>query len=137
METSAKRNLTIAELRKLVHEGDASDPLVFLEALVGGQDVRKANEALRLAVEINDLTGGEPSPEDWAELLECLYNSTPWQPVGLSDSLAAAKTLAEYLHPKRKQIDMTGLDGTVQGAQPAPLTAEEVDMFLERFNEHF
>jgi len=138
MTTTNPQRLTIDELRKLVASGEASDPLVFLEALINGQDLRKSNAALVLAIEIQQLTGGEPSPEDWAEMMECLSANCPWQPVSLSDSIVAAKTLSEYLHPKRKQIDMTGVNAGADGiGKVPPLTEEEVMLFREKFDEYF
>jgi hypothetical protein len=115
----SKTPLKIEELRELIHKGEAADPLIFLESVMNG-----------------GFTNGELSPEDWNEIMDYTINHAKYKPVALSESHSAAKTLAEYLHPKRKQIEK--IDPSLAGdGSHVPLTEEEIELFKEKFNDEF
>ena len=67
------------------------------------------------------------------DLVRAFYK---YSPVSLSESVAASKTLAEYLHAKRKQVEITNGDGNSNGSN-TPLTEEEIILFREKFNDDF
>ena len=128
--------LNIDQLRDLIQKGEAKDPLVFLEAVMNGQDPREQSGIYKLILEIDSFTGGELEPSDWNELVDYAINHAKYKPVTLGESTGAARTLAEYLHAKRKQIEK--LDGNSGGnASSTPLTEEEIELFKEKFNDDF
>lgn len=132
METN---NLTIDQLRERIYKGEAKDPLVYLEAVMVGQDPTELSAIYDLVVELDEFSDGEPSRSDWAEVLEMVTAKYKYRTTPASASLSAAKSLAEYLHPKRKQIDISETGGMVSAT--APLTTEEILLFKETFNDEF
>ena len=128
--------LKIEELRELIHTGTAKDPLVFLESVMNGQDPRTFSGVYKLIMEINDFTNGNLEKADWDELVDYAINHAKYHSVSLSESTSAAKTIAEYLHAKRKQIEK--YDGSAAGDGSAePLSEEEIELFKEKFNDEF
>jgi hypothetical protein len=131
-----KQPLHIEKLRDLIRKGDIVDPLVFLESVMTGQDPRKYSSIYNLVMEIDSFSGGDLSKGDWAEIVEHVTNHCRYKQVSLGESINASKTLAEYLHPKRKQVELTdGSDNS--GGSNSPLTEEEIELFKEKFNEDF
>jgi hypothetical protein len=131
-----KHKISIKEMRKLISAGEGGDPLVFLESVMSGQDIRKTSELFDLVEDIQQLTEGQPDKEDWSELYQFVNNNVKFKSPTISESLAAAKTLSEYLYPKRKQIDITGGTGAGNG-DTEPLSIEEIELFKEKWNEEF
>lgn len=130
------KSLSIEQLRDLINKGEANDPLVFLESIMSGQDPRRINKLFELVNEIHAFSDGEPTPADWLEVLDYINTHIKYQIVSMSESIGAAKTLSEYLHPKRKQIDI-GESGNGGDGSAAPLTEEEIELFKEKFNDEF
>ena len=131
------KKLSISQLRGLIKTGEVTDPLLFLESIMTGQDPRRLSSIYELILEIQDFTNGDIGPSEWAEIVDLVQDRYMYKAVSLGESTTAAKTLAEYLHPKRKQIDIgdgTGADGH---ASSHPLTEEEIDLFKEKFNDEF
>ena len=129
--------LTISQLRDLINEGEIQDPIVFLESIMSGQDPRELSSIYSLIEDIDDLTDGDISKEDWAEIQDHVYSRYKYQSVPLAQSINASRTLAEYLHPKRKQVEIKGALDTGGSLTSTDLTPEEVDMFKERFNHEY
>ena len=129
--------ITVDQFRQLIHDGELQDPLIFLESIMGGQDPRTFSKIYELIMEINDFSkDGAPDEADWEELLHYAQTHCKFKSVTLTESTSAAKTLAEYLHPRRKQVDITGT--TTSGTlEHTPLTEEEIVLFRERFNDEF
>ena len=128
--------LTTQQYRKRINEGDITDPLLFLEAIQSGQDPRAISRLYKLIETINDFTGGKPDPEDWEEVVDLVTTEFKYKGVSVGDSIGAAKTIAEYLHPKRKQVERVGADGGgVTGARD--LTIEEIKNVEQVFNDEF
>jgi len=129
--------LTVEDLRGLINKGQAKDPLVFLESVMNGSDPRQISRLYKLVTDIHDFSNGDPDSSDWAELIDIVLADYKYRPVGLGESITAAKTVAEYLYAKRKQIDTNG--GNNSGSDPGsnPLTEEEVELFKEKFNEWY
>jgi len=129
--------LSIKDLRDLINKGEAKDPLVFLESIMNGQDPRRLSSIYELVNEIDSFSNGELSKSDWAEIVDHVCDRFKYHTVPLGDSLAASKTLAEYLHAKRKQVEITGSqEGTIDPSNN-PLTEEEIELFREKFNDEF
>ena len=132
----SKRPITVEELRSLIHSGEAKDPLVFLEAVMNGQDPRRLSDIYKLVLEVQDFSDGEPSSADWAEIVDMVISRYKYYTVSMGESTNAAKTLAEYLHAKRKNVEMSG--GASSGSvDNNPLTEEEILLFKETFNDEF
>lgn len=132
------RPIDIEELRDLIHEGKVADPLIFLESIMNGQDPRTQSQLYDLIIEIDDFTGGDITHGDWAEIVDMVSARYKYKNVSLGESVGASKTLAEYMHSKRKQIEIK--DGsTGSAADPAnhPLTEDEIAVFKEKFNDEF
>ncbi len=131
------KSLSIKDLRDLIHEGEAKDPLVFLEAVMNGQDPRRLSSIYELIMEIDAFTNGELSKGDWNEIVDHVMNRFKYHTVTLSESITASKTLAEYLHAKRKQVEVNGGNSGSASVQDNPLNEEEIELFKEKFNDDF
>ena len=129
--------LTILQLRDLINKGEISDPIVFLESIMGGQDPRRMSSIYELIMEIDAFSNGDLSSGDWSEIVDHVSDRYKYYSVPLSDSIAASKTLAEYLHPKRKQIEINGNSDSNSLVKSSPLTEEEIELFKEKFNDDF
>jgi hypothetical protein len=129
--------LTVKDLRELIHEGEAKDPLVFLEAVMNGQDPRRLSSIYELVMEIDSFSDGDISKGDWYEIVDLVMNNFKYHTVTLSESITASKTLAEYLHAKRKQVEVNGAGSGPVSAADNPLTEEEIELFKEKFNDDF
>lgn len=129
--------LSIEDLRDLINKGEAKDPLIFLESVMNGQDPRRLSSIYELIEEIDSFTNGELSKSDWSEIVDHVRSRYKYHTVSLGDSLAASKTLAEYLHAKRKQVEVNGGQGGTADPTNHPLTSEEVELFKEKFNDDF
>lgn len=132
----SSKQLKIEELRDLINKGECKDPLVFLESVMNGQDPREYSELYELVCEIDDFCGGEPTKSEWNEVVDFVMSRYKYRPVSLSESTSAAKTIAEYLHAKRKNIETSEVNGADGGASK-PLTEEEIELFKEKFNDEF
>lgn len=131
-----KANISIEELRSRIQSGECSDPIVFLESISRGEDPRKTSLIYDLVNDINDFSDGFPCKSDWEELTKLVNRHYKYEKVSVGDSLSAAKTLAEYLHAKKKQIDINQSDKSVDSSSQ-PLTEEEIILFKETFNDEF
>lgn len=136
VDNMSKSPLNIEELRHLINEGKAKDPLVFLEAVMNGQDPRKLSGIYDLIMEIDSFTGGDIGKSEWNEILDHVTSRYKYHTVPLSESMSAAKTVAEYLHAKRKQIETVDTNNTAN-PNANPLTEDEIDLFKEKFNDEF
>lgn len=126
--------LSIEQLRDLIHKGEAKDPLVFLESVMNGQDPRKQSDLYTLAIDIDEFSDGVPDADDWALIYDMIRMHFKYQSVSLSESTSAAKTISEYLHAKRKQIE-TKESGAM--AEVQPLKKAEIKAFLKIYEGEF
>ena len=128
------KHLSIDEFRDMINRGETSDPLVFLDSLMNGQDPRGLSKVYELALNIEEFSDGEPSDFEWEELFSEIKKACKYSIVSLSESSAAAKTVAEYVHAKRKSIE--NIDGNAI-APVSTLTKAEIRAFLKAFNDEF
>lgn len=133
----SKNQLSIEDLRELINNGEAKDPLVFLEAVMNGQDPRKFSGIYELILEVDAFSDGDIARSDWNEIVDYAINHAKYKEVSLSESTSAAKTIAEYLHAKRKNIEMSSPGDDGYNVANNPLSEEEIELFKERFNEEF
>lgn len=129
--------ISISELRDLINKGEAKDPLIFLESIMNGQDPRRLSSIYELVMEIDNFTGGDISKSDWNEIVDHVTSRYKYHTVSMRESLTASKTLAEYLHAKRKQIEVSSLANDNGDGSNQPLTEEEIELFKEKFNDNF
>lgn len=130
--------ITIEELRGFIEAGESPDPLLFLEAIMNGQDPRNISEVYDLVCEIDDWGNDEISYSDWCEVVECIRKNYKYHKVSISESHSAAVSLASYLHPKQKQVELSG--GVSAGhikISDYPLLDEDIERFKEIFNDEF
>lgn len=119
-----------------IEAGRAFDPLIFLQAIMTGKDPRHISHIYTLITDIDDFCDGVPDREDWEEIVAAVKSEYKFSPVSLSESIGASKSMAEYLHPKRRQTDLAVSDSTTS-IQNSPLTEEEIALFKEKFNADF
>ena len=129
----AEDRVSIDELRGRIHDGECSDPIVLLESLVAGVDPRRTSELYDLIEEISDF--GFPDDSDWQSILNLVRGKFKYDSVSISESHSAAKTLAEYLHSKRKQIDIN--TNNSEEASVPELTELEIETFKQVWNDEF
>lgn len=127
--------LSIEQLRELIHDGEASDPLIFLESVMNGQDPRRLSDIYKLALDIEEFSDGVPSPDEWFELFEQIRLACKYKTVSLAESTSAAKTVAEYLHAKRKSLEIA--DGNKDQAEVPDLTKDQIIRFLTIYEREF
>lgn len=128
--------LTIEELRSRINKGEIKDPIVFLESVMNGNDIRVLSDIYKLITDIDEFTGGDITRSDWDEILEHTTKGAKYKLVGINESIGAAKTLAEYLYPKRKQVEITNKNNKIN-SKLKPLTEKEIKLFRTKFNENF
>lgn len=134
--TMKHKSLKIEEFRELISKGEASDPLVFLESIMNGQDPRRGiGNVYKFAIDCQELHEGPPDQEDWTTLLELIRTYCKYQIVKLDQSQNAAKTLAEYLHPKRKHVETSDSNGESKNVNE--LTQKEIKTFLKIYEKEF
>ena len=104
---------------------------------MNGQDPRRLSSIYELICEIDSFTNGELSKSDWAEIVDHVTSRYKYHTVSLGDSLAASKTLAEYLHAKRKQVELNTSDSNSENNHLTPLSKEEVETMVEWFDEDY
>lgn len=125
------------EYRELIDKGEFNDPLVFLDALISGRDPRQLSKIYELVTEIEEFSGGDPpSKEDWCEIVDLVKSVYKYKEVPLAASQKAASDAAQYLHPKRKQVEVLG-DDTKFDLESNPLTEDEIKLFKEKFNANY
>ena len=135
MGHSTDQPISIQDLRDLIQSGEIVDPLVFLQSIMSGHDPRKLSAIYALIIEIDN--PGGVSKYDWERVVDMVKDDYRYASVNINQSMTAGKTLAEYLHPKRKQIELR--DSNLNGRSPIDvnLSDDEIDRFKERFNNEF
>lgn len=112
-----------------------SEPLNFLASIMAGKDPRAISRVWELVQAIEEENFGDvPTDDQWEELISIVEKDYEPAPVDLITSQKAATTLAEYRHPKRKSIELSGEHGKVEVPE---LTNSEFDLFEEWFNDQF
>lgn len=116
------------------------EPHLFLCEIIAGVDPRGARGALHAAVvralDTEDARG-LPEADAWAVVRDIVLGNPCYQGewVSLADSIAAARELMQYLHPKLKSSEVTAkITGTLGHVA---LTPSEIDEFNRRFLHDF
>ena len=130
-----KKPIDVEQYKELISKGKLVDPLIFLESLVNGTDLRNTSQVYDLVIEIDEMTDGEPTPDDWEEVVNMVRWNYKQEKVKIAVSQRAAEKLAEYIHPKVKPDEAN--NGTGVATRLEPLTEDDIDIFKEKFNEEF
>ena len=131
----AKSELLHEDVQKLLDEGKLEGPLRMFAQVMLGQDPRHIDVLAERILEINEF--GYPDEDDWEQLVAFAETRYKHRSVDIKTSMDAAKSLAEYLHPKRKALELTGNIDAGVSAKISPLTEEEVEIFKEKFDGSF
>lgn len=128
------------EVTKRLDEMGVSEPHLFLCEIMAGHDPRGAIGKLYQLIEEASKSEDEfglPDPMFWVSIKELILEDPVLKcdPISLGKSADAAKELLEYMHPKKKRLEVTGdMEHLVK---VVPLTKEEIDSFEKRFNDDF
>ncbi len=111
------------------------DPMILLVGLANGKDLTATSLLYQWMENHIQANGDEPPDEfDWFELQELIKENMKFTIVDESTKLNAQKTIAEYLHNKKKSVEVT--DKTQQ-ASITDLTRREVRRFNRVFNKEY
>ena len=111
------------------------DPMILLVGLANGKDLTTTSLLYQWMENHIQANGDEPPDEfDWFELQELIKENMKFTIVDESTKLNAQKTIAEYLHNKKKSVEVT--DKTQQ-ASITDLTRREVRRFNRVFNKEY
>lgn len=119
---------------KEVIKKDIKDPLLYLERVMLGQDPSNKSELIERANELQYWNDGDIDRGDWDDFYNFICNNFEYESTTINNSIHAAKTLAEYVYPKRKSIEISD---TNVSAEFTPLTIDEISLFKEKFNDEF
>ena len=128
--------LTIIELRAAIKRGESIDPIAFLEATMMRQDPTQLSKIYELVQDIQDMNDGPPSKGEWKELVKLIGRHCKYRISSVGESHSAARTLAEYMHPKKRSIETTNVNLNSDIAK-SPLTDKEIDKLLRKWNDEF
>lgn len=134
----SEKPISIAEMRDRINKNELVDPLITLESIMNGQDPRRVSELYKLVMDIEEMNhpDSDIARGDWDVLVDFVVNHAKYELVGIKQTIAAAKILAEYVHPKIKHSDEKG-GGGLNSVISEPLTKEEIILFSEVYNDEF
>lgn len=113
-----------------------NDPLVFLKAIMDGNDPRKSSQLYNMITgHYEDNFGEPPTVEEWEEIVEYVEENCKNENVSIALSRQAAQTLMEYKHAKKKHG--TGSSDADSAAELPPLTEPELELFMDWFDVNF
>lgn len=123
------------QLKSLSEEYGFIDPVTLLQGFANGQDLRNHSLVYLKILEMENEFGDEP-PDVWAwdELVELIKDHHRFLPVERGISKDAAKTLLEYMHNKKKAVEVT--DKTSSG-EVTELTKAEIRRFNRIFKNEY
>ena len=125
----------ILNIDQLCKDSGSKTPEEILIPLSNGIDPRRTSQIYRRLQEIEDEFGDDPPDEwSWLELVELIKFEYCYAPVSVSESAAAAKTLMEYKHPKRKSVEKIDLTPT---AAETELTKSQIRKLRKAFDLDF
>lgn len=123
------------KLKETCDELGLLDPMILLVGLANGKDLTATSLLFKWMENHISENGDEPPDEfDWFELCEIIKQHMQYCIVDESTKLNAQKTIAEYLHSKKKSLELT--DKTVQ-ASITDLSTKEIKRFQRVFNKEY
>lgn len=119
----------------LPDDEEQKEPLEFLAQVMSGIDPRQKSEILQLVETIEAENFGDPPDEEqWDQLKRLVERLYKHQPVALAVSAAAARTIAEYKHAKRKSLEISESGAA---AEVTELTDTELELFEAWFHDQY
>lgn len=107
-------------------------PIEFATQLMAGKDPRNQSMIHEMVLDIQSM-GDLPDEAEWAELCEVIEVQYRYRPVTLEISEKANKQLMEYMHSKKKAIELE-VNG---GIELPPMTQEDMEIYEEWFDENY
>lgn len=123
----------------MCEESGTVTPIVFLKNVMDGKDPRKNSNIFKHLLHIENLYGPDTPPPtgsyEWAEMVDMIKMEYQSAPVTLQESSAAVKQLAEYMHSKKRNVQVKA-DINITN-EVLPLTKAEVILFDKKFNTKY
>jgi len=123
------------QLKSLSDEYGFIDPVTLLQGFANGQDLRSHNIIYEMVLDLEHKYGDKlPDVWDYDELIDLIKNEYRFLPVERGISKDAAKTLLEYMHNKKKALEVT--DKSTVGAV-GELSRAEIKRFERIFKNEY
>ncbi len=123
------------QLKAVSDEYGFLDPVTLLQGLANGQDLRGHSLVYEWVLNHESENGDEPPDDwDWEELVQLIKDEHRFLPVDRNTSKDAAKVLLEYMHNKKKAVEVTDKTGN---GEVAELTRTEAKRFMRVFNKEY
>ena len=125
-------------IEQMCEDTNTPTPLVFLKTVMDGKDPRRNSNIFRHLLVIEEMYGiGEAPPAgsyEWAELVDMIKMDYQQAPVTLQESQQAAKQVAEYMHSKKRNVQ---IQAQVTQVEVTALSAQEVKVFQRKFDSKY
>ena len=96
------------QLKEVSEEFNFIDPVTLLQGIANGVDLRGHSKAYLWVLEHEASNGDElPDMWEWEDIVELIKSEFRFLPVDKGTSLQAQKVLIEYMHNKRKAVEIT------------------------------
>jgi len=120
------------QVTKLCKELNIPEPIQFLTNMMGGIDPRRVSIVYLKIQALEEEYGNEPPDAwDWMDLVELIKQEYRGSIIEIGKSQDAAKQLLEYMHPKRKAMDIVTTHKTITDI---PLSKNEVKRIRKQFD---
>lgn len=129
-----KQDVTLTtKVEEVCKEHQLLDPTRLLIGLTNGVDLRKQSAIYKWLIAFEEQFGENEAPDEieFEQLKEIIKEEAKYAFVTLDQSLTAQKTLLEYMHPKKKSVDLTA---NVSSTAVTPLKASEIRRFKRKFD---
>jgi len=125
------------KLQNTCDEFNLLDPVVLLIGAANGIDLSSRSKIYERILELeNEYGENVPDPMDYSELTDLIRSEFRYTPIERKDMITAQKTLSEFMHAKKKALDIKGMEETESG-KVEDLTRSEIRLFKKRFDEHY
>lgn len=111
------------------------DPMILLVALANGKDLTGESLLYKRILEHEEANGEEPPDQDeWIAMAEQIKELNRYIPVDDKVKMQAQKTIAEYMHSKKKSVEITNNTAEVKVTNLKP---SEIRRFARHFNKEY
>lgn len=123
------------KLKEVSDEFGFIDPVTLLQGLANGKDLRSHSLAIEWLLKHESENGVEPPDEwEWLEFVDLIKKELKFSIVSIETSKDAQKTLTEYLHSKKKSLD---IKEEAPASSVEPLTNKDIRRFKRIFNREY
>lgn len=124
------------KIQQICADNDLQDPMVLLVAAANGIDLTRRSKLYEMLVSLEEeFIGDVPDYESWVSFIKKAKKEFRYMPISQSAQLSAQKNVAEYLHAKKKSVDVNA-NANVQ-MQVSPLSRKEARIFTKAFNREY